>query len=61
MIEPMLLILAPPVAVFGWVAYDLRRHSRPRAEQTAEPEPAAVRTTIEFAPAAPAWATREAA
>lgn len=25
MIDPILLILAPSVAVFGWVAFDMRR------------------------------------
>jgi hypothetical protein len=46
--EPMLVILAPPAAVFAYVLYDLRRTKKPApAPVAAAPEPAA----------SPAWDT----
>lgn len=34
MIDPMVVILAPPAAVFGWIAYELRRdHGAPATEE----------------------------
>ena len=39
MIDPMVVILVPPAAVFGWIAYEMRRdHGAPATEDV----PAAV-------------------
>jgi hypothetical protein len=35
--EPMLVILAWPVGVFGWVLFDLHRHREPAQEPAPQP------------------------
>jgi hypothetical protein len=49
-IDPMLVILAPPAGVFAWVLYELRRDVR-----EPEPEQAPVPVVAASEPAKPAW------